>query len=82
MINEDPNYFIKGKKMRDNVHIFDTLEDEFSEDRNAKVRGKIIKDEFHKKQKVERVWEEVQEFEKKYGKDNMTEWMKLQYRTI
>lgn len=36
MINDDPNYFIKSDKLRNNIKIFETDEDEFSEEKNTK----------------------------------------------
>ena len=58
MISDDPNYFIKNIKARENINLFETKEEEFSEDPEmtiAKNKGKIIKDEFYKKSKEEKV---------------------------
>lgn len=58
MISDDPNYFIKNRKARENINLFETKEEEFSEDPEmtiAKNKGKIIKDEFYKKSKEEKV---------------------------
>ena len=44
LINEDPNYFIKNKKLMEQIHLFNDRADEFDEDVNAKIRGKLIKE--------------------------------------
>eukprot|EP00347_Sterkiella_histriomuscorum_P008624 403344382 len=82
MINEDPNYFIKSDKIRENIRLFETDEDEFSENKNTKMKGKIIKDTFYKQHKQEKVWEQLVKFEKKYGVDHMPDWMHDQYSNI
>jgi hypothetical protein len=43
MINEDPNYFMRDENMRKKVDLFDTVQDEFDEDKDSKIRGKLIK---------------------------------------
>ena len=75
MINEDPNYFIRSKRMRSVIKLFESEADEFTEDVNAKIRGKIIKEQFFKKSKEERVMGEIREFESKFGVEKMPKWL-------
>ncbi len=52
LIYEDPNYFIKDKEYRDRITLFEANNDEFEEDKNAKQRGWIIKQEFRDTQRT------------------------------
>lgn len=44
MVSEDPNYFIKKRKFRNKIHLFNSQQDEFDEDKDAQIRGKLIKE--------------------------------------
>ena len=59
LINEDPNYFIKNKKFLEQIHLFNDRADEFDEDVNAKIRGKLIKEQFLQEQRVSKRREEM-----------------------
>ena len=56
MINEDPNYFIKNKRLMEEINLFVSKEDEFSEEKNPSVKGKIIKEEYLNSVKEGKVW--------------------------
>lgn len=64
MINEDPNYYIKKKIVREQVHLFDDKGDEFDEDENAEIKGKIIREGYIKEQKRIKRDLEMQRLEK------------------
>ncbi len=82
MISDDPNYFIKSDKARQNINLFESNEDEFSVDPEAtltKNKGKIIKEEFYKKSKEDKVRQEISEYIGKYGESRMPAWMHRQH---
>ena len=64
MVNEDPNYFIKDEGMRSKVKLFDAQVDEFDEDKDMKIRGKIIRQQFLTEKKQERLKLDLQKLGK------------------
>ncbi len=53
--------------MLETITLFESNVDDFTEDQNVKIRGKIIKEQYFKQNKFDRVLQEINDFERKYG---------------
>jgi len=85
MVNEDPNYYIKSRQAMENINLFETKEEEFETEPNEEIvknKGKVIKEEYFRKIKEDKVLEEISGFMSKYGNSQTPAWMIKQYQKL